>query len=210
MLSNPLHVILLAIIPTIGFGQTIPVEVMIGGKEYRYQHFFAKPITGNSRLGFFHTSSMYFFYDEGKNIEMMSQSYVTYQVGSYVKAAVGTFYASVPGFKTSGALQLAHSRKDLLLLVVPRIDLWKNPSYEIMSLLEYRPSISDRVHLYTRLQVLSNYGLTQHNRSYQNLRIGLGGKNTQFGIALNLDQYGSEVVLNRSWGVFLRHELKSQ
>jgi len=197
------------VIISIFFGQAqiIPVEIMIGNEEYRYQHFFGKKIKQDSHFGFFHTHSMYHFFDEAKSLELMSQSYLTYELHRSVKAAIGTFYATVPGFKPSGAIQFTLIRDHFFLLAVPRIDITSNPSYEVMTLMEYRPPIIGKLNLYSRLQLLANYDHYKHNRSYQNLRIGIGIRFTQLGIAFNIDEYGSELKTETSWGVFLRHEL---
>lgn len=52
---------------------------------------------------------------------------------------------------------------------------------------------------------MSNYG-RNHNRSYQNFRMGLDVTKTQFGLALNVDEFGNEIVTSWNWGLFLRHE----
>ena len=191
----------------ISFSQNIPVEVVLSDKDYRYQHFFFKELAPESRFGFFHTSSMYFFYDEKRKTEMMSQSYLTLDINRSITVLGGTFYANVPGFKASGALQYKYVKDNLFVLVAPRIDLWKDPSYELFTLAEYRPPISKRLSLYTRVQTMSNFSQARHNRSYQNVRLGVGNKYTQAGLALNYDQYGSEVSTVMSMGVFLRHSL---
>lgn len=190
-----------------GYTQTVPVELVYSDKDYRYQHFFFKELKPASRFGFFHTSSMYTFHDEERATEMMSQSYVTYKINPSLTVLAGTFYASIPGFTPSASLQYKYAQKNLFVLVVPRVDLRNNPSYELMSLTEYKPSISKGLYLYSRLQLLSNFQHTTHNRSYQNVRIGVGSEKTQGGFALNYDQYGSEVHKVLSMGVFLRHEL---
>ncbi len=189
--------------------QSIPIESMVGNERYFYQHSFFKELKTDSRFGFFHTSSMHIVYEEqGKN-EMMSQSYLTYKITSFMKIAVGTFYATKPGFKISGALQFTFRERNLLFVMVPRVDLWKNSAYEIMSLLEYRPPISERISLYSRVQIMSNYGPIHHNRSYQNFRVGLGVQNLQFGLALNVDEYGREMRTHHNKGIFIRYELRN-
>ncbi|HCM75654.1 MAG TPA: hypothetical protein DIS90_04695 [Cytophagales bacterium] len=190
-----------------GLAQVIPVEVVVSDQDYRYQHFFAKELKPSSRFGMFHTHSMYAFHEKEKPTEMMSQVYVSYSITQSLSALAGTFYASVPGFKASGALQYKYIQNDVFVLVAPRIDLWENPSYELFALAEYRPAISRHLSIYSRLQMMTNFTQTTHNRSYQNLRVGLGKKSTQAGFSINYDQYGSEGHAVLSMGIFLRHEL---
>ena len=187
-------------------GQIIPVEAMLGHKNYYYQHSFSRPITG-TKLGFFHTSSFYHFNREKTN-EIMSQAYVTYALNPSFKLAVGSFYASAPGFRMSAAIQVVKKMRDVTFVFVPRFDLKKNASAEIMTFVEYRPLIKKSVRLYTRAQAMSNYGPENHNRSYQNFRIGIDFNKTQFGLALNVDEYGKEIQTARNFGIFIRHELQ--
>lgn len=187
-------------------GQVIPVEAMLGHQNYYYQHSFSRSIT-DTKLGFFHTSSFYHFHHAKKN-EIMSQAYVTYAFHPSVKLAVGSFYSSVPGFKVSMAIQVVKKMPDVTFVFVPRFDVRKNASAEIMTYIEYRPLIKKFVRLYTRAQAMSNYGPENHNRSYQNFRIGIDFKKTQFGFALNVDEYGKEVRTARNLGVFIRYELQ--
>jgi hypothetical protein len=184
--------------------QSVAAEIMAGDKNYLYQHSFSRSFD-KTRFSFFHTSSLYAFYGQKKLAEIMSQSYITYTLNPHLKLAVGTFYASVPGFKPAAAFQIIKKTKDVLFILVPRMDLWKNPSGEVMMLLEYRPAIRGQVNFYSKLQLMSNYG-PHHNRSYQNLRVGLDIRNASFGLAVNVDEYGDEITTSRNWGIFLRHD----
>jgi hypothetical protein len=90
--------------------------------------------------------------------------------------------------------------------MVPRIDLKKNGSYEIMTLLQYNPPITKTISLHSRAQLMSNYG-EHHNRSYQNFRLGLEHARTAAGFALNIDERGKEIQTQHNWGVFIRYIL---
>ena len=187
--------------------QPVPLEAMAGHNYYWYQQVVAKSFSTQSRFGFFHTSSLHVYYDREQTDEVMTQSYLTYRLSPAVTAALGTFYATGPGFTPAFALQLLKQRRHLTLLAVPRVDLWKGATYEIMALLEYTPPLGERVNLYTRLQVMSNHGPRGHNRSYQNVRAGLQLKAFGVGLALNVDEYGRETGPATNLGVFLRKEL---
>lgn len=182
------------------------LEAMAGDENYFYQHTFSRAL-GNSRFGFFHTSSLHAFYDRDDLNELMSQSYITYPLTGFAKLAVGTFYASQPGISPAAVLQLGYATRDFKALVVPRVDLQKNGSIEMMMLLEYNPMINERLQFYSRAQFMTNYGPYHHNRSYQNFRAGLQVKHTAVGIALNIDERGSDITTLHNLGIFLRYEL---
>lgn len=182
------------------------LEAMAGEENYFYQHTLAKSI-GRSRFGFFHTSSLHAFYDGDELNELMSQSYVTYALAGFAKLAVGTFYASKPGISLAAAIQLRYVRGDFKASLVPRIDLQKEGSVEMMLLLEYNPAITNRLQFYSRAQFMTNYGPYHHNRSYQNFRLGLQVKQTAAGVALNVDERGKDISPIYNLGVFIRYEL---
>ena len=105
--------------------QAVPVEIMVGNEHYWYQHVIAKKFTSSSRAGFFHVSSLHVFFDRDRTDEIMSQSYLTYEVAPGVVAAVGTFYSTGPGLSPSFALQLSKKYRDFAFMLVPRVDLQK-------------------------------------------------------------------------------------
>ena len=186
--------------------QSIPVETFIGAKNYWYQHVVVKQLP-EKRLGFFHVSSLYAFYDRARGDELMSQSYLTYLLVPGVKLAVGSFYANIPGFSASAAIQFYKKVNDLTILVVPRADLSSKPAVETMVMMEYRPPLTKTTRLYARLQAMSSVVNARHNRSYQSARIGLDIKNIQFGVAFSVDEYGPETITQHNAGIFIRTEL---
>jgi hypothetical protein len=190
----------------ISLAQSVPVEAMVGHENYWYQHSVFRQFSSKSKFGFFHVSSLHVFYDEHKIDEIMSQSYVTYRLTSGVNLALGSFYATGPGFSPAVAVQLMKKTRDLLILVVPRTDLQKKATYEVMAMAEYRPMFTEKVGMYVRAQLMSNYG-THHNRSYQNFRLGVSVNKVQFGLAMNLDEYGKETQTRHNLGLFIRTEL---
>jgi hypothetical protein len=190
----------------VAHAQAISVEGMVGSKNYFYQHTFALPLA-NSRFSVFHTSSMHLLYKEREKNEVMTQSYLTYPLAGFVRLALGTFYASQPGISPALAAQFQFRHRHFSTLVVPRVDLKRNGSIEAMTLFEYVPPINERASLYTRVQLMSNYGPHAHNRSYQNFRLGVTNKKTTTGLALNVDERGPEKQTQHNWGVFLKYNL---
>ncbi|NBB22994.1 hypothetical protein GVN20_26800 [Runella sp. CRIBMP] len=186
--------------------QPTTIETMVGKQNYFYQHTISKSL-GSSRFGFMHTSSLHAFYEGDDMNELMSQTYVTYSVMRFLKLGLGTFYASKPGISPAVSLQFRYAHRDFQAFLVPRVDLKKNGSVEMMILLEYTPAITERIHFYSRAQFMTNYGPKHHNRSFQNFRAGLHIRQTVVGIALNIDQRGKTISTLYNPGVFLRYEL---
>jgi hypothetical protein len=187
------------------YAQSTILEGMLGNENYFYQHTLSGRIS-SSRFGFFHVSSLHAFYKSDDLNELMSQSFITYPLTGFAKLAVGTFYASKPGISPTAAVQFGYTNNDFSASVVPRIDIQKNGSVEIMMLFEYHPNINDRIQFYSLAKFMTNYGPYHHNRSYQNFRTGLQVKQTVVGMALNIDERGSDLMTLYNWGLFLRYE----
>lgn len=190
------------------YAQTIPVEAMLGNQNYFYQHTFARPWAAQSRWGLFHTASLYaFHYQEGRN-EIMNQSYLTYGISPFAKVALGSFYASAPGFSPSASVQLFFRRKHFSFALSPRADIRIKGSFDAMLLVDYRPPINERFWMVYRFQTMSNWGGKGHNRSYQNFRLGIGHRQAQAGLAFNMDEYGPDINTYYNLGVFIRYDFE--
>ncbi len=184
------------------FAQSVPLEIMGGQRNFWYQHVMGKNFE-NSKFGHFHVSSLHAFYDATPE-ELMSQSYLTYQINENVKPGIGLFYSSAPGFVPSLNVQLMHKGKNHFILAIPRVDIVNDPSYDVMLMTEYFPKLNHNTTLYTRIQVMLNYTGTQHNRSYQNIRAGVNLGTIQVGVAANFDAYGKRVQYQKNYGLFIR------
>lgn len=184
--------------------QSIPVEIFSGHLAYRYQHSFSGQIS--NRLGISHSSTLLESYTE-KETEIMTQSYLTLSLGKNVKLGLGTFYASAPGFSPSLNVQFMQKKSNWMWIIVPRIDLKEKPSYDVMTMLEYRPQLTQTLKLYSRIQLMENFTGTTHNRGYNHIRVGIDVKKIQLGLASGLESYGKKYECWENYGLFFRTEL---
>jgi len=187
--------------------QPVAVELMVGRNLYWYQHTLARKIGNSEKAGFFHVSSMHAFFGDNRNSEIMSQSYFTYVIMPGVTGTLGTHYSSGPGWAPSIAIQLYKRSGDFTLMLVPRADILKRHTFDAMTLIEFTPRLFGELRLYTRMQAMSNFSENQHNRSYQNFRIGINVRKVQVGAAINIDEYGSETKTHHNTGFFLKTAL---
>jgi hypothetical protein len=140
----PLFIVLM-LLGKMNYAQKIPVEAMTGTENYWYQHVVAKPFSPNSSFGFFNVSTLHIFYNDEQVDEIMSQSYITYRVNGNFFLQAGSFYVSGPGFSPSLGFQLVKQVGDLFFLLVPRVDIKRNGSYDAMAILQYRPKVTDNL-----------------------------------------------------------------
>ncbi len=203
---------LILIVVKLAVAQPINLEVMAGNDYLFYQHLIAKKFAAQSPFGFMHIANVSNRYQTdikkgGRPNEVMNQVYITSALNKHFTLLTGIFYNHVTGIRASAGIQFAMPFKNGLFVTVPRADIEHRGSVEMMSMLEYQPAITKTVKLYSRLQVMSNYGAFRHNRSYQRLRLGINLKGVQFGAAMNLDEYGKESKLYFNTGIFIRKEI---
>jgi hypothetical protein len=191
--------------------QPFTAEAMAGNDYLFYQHLVVKKFSAQSRFGLMHIANVITRYQPdpakgGKPHELMNQAYLTTSISKSVTLLTGLFYNNVTGTRAAIGLQYARPFKNGLFVTVPRADLEHHGSVELMCMLEYRPTLGKNLKLYTRLQVMSNYGAYHHNRSYQRFRLGVSLRHLQVGLGMNLDEYGRAPETRVNAGFFIRKE----
>ena len=188
------------------YAQPIPVELMSGHKFTSVDVSLSKSFTKDSRLGFFHMNTLVIDYNDKSENSFILQDLLTYQLVKNLKIVGGAFYG-MPGFNTTVGFQYYYPGKNFSLLFAPRINITEEPSYDFMTILQYKTGISDNTKLVTRLKLLNLFDANQHIKSYQWLRVGLEMKGTQFGLAFDFDEYGPDPSVQYNFGLFIRREI---
>lgn len=192
--------------------QPMNMEGMPGNKYFFYQHSLSRQLGEKSRFNVKHIASVIARYNTnaesgGKANEIMNQAYLGFRLFKNLSFHAGGFYTDATNLRASAAIQFNLQRKDLLVVIIPRTDIMKQGAFDIFTLLEYKPVVADQVKLYLRIQTMSNFGPDHHNRGYQQFRLGLNAKSTQFGLGLNLDEYGEKLKMYSNWGIFIKKEI---
>lgn len=189
--------------------QYAPVEVMAGHQYFNYQHSFHRKLSTNSKIGWTHITNLMRRYvtqpeKGGRPNEIMNQVYLTTNLSNNLMVMGGIFFTPVTDMKISFAGQYAYRTKTVSLILNPRFDLGNKFTYELFGLAEFRPTISPVMYLYGRIQFMTNHSKDGHNRSYQQLRIGIERNKIQLGIASTFDQYGTKLIPTANTGIFIR------
>lgn len=209
-MKNIIQTIALSIIITPAYAQ--PVEFLVGHQYIYYQHAITKSYKPNSSFGLMHIASTLLRYNivqkETKMYnELMNQVYLRYKLRGSLAILGGFHFTTTTKFKPSIAFQYGYHKKELFVLLQPRIDIWQSPSYELFGLAEYKPRLSKMIALYSRIQFLTSRGAGQHGRSYQQFRLGIDYHSTQTGFGLQLDEYGPYAKLYWNVGVFIKKDI---
>jgi hypothetical protein len=186
--------------------QPIPVELMMGNKYGTVNLAFSRNFSPTSRLGFFHMNTVQFDYKDDNKNSFILQDLMYVETFKNLRVAGGVAY-SPGGFDPTVGLQYVISGKKLLFLFAPRVNIESDPSYDIMTILQYKPQINEKLKLYTRLQMLNLFNSDGNIKSYQWLRLGVEMKGIQFGLAADFDEYGPDPSVTGNYGVFIRKEI---
>lgn len=186
--------------------QPIPVELMAGNKYGTVNLAFGKNFSPTSKFGFFHMNTIQFDYKDKNNNSFIIQDLAYFEVIKNLRIAGGVAYSKA-GLDPTAGLQYAYNSKKMLILFAPRVNIESDPSYDVMTIIQYKPDISDKVKLYTRLQFLNLFNSDGNIKAYQWFRLGLEMKGIQFGLAYDIDEYGPNPTATGNFGVFVRKEI---
>jgi hypothetical protein len=78
----------------------------------------------------------------------MNQSYLTFCFHQLLTAKGGLFYTNVGGYRPTIGLQFFCHNKHWAATASPRIDIIKNGSYELFTMVEFSHSIGKDIKLY--------------------------------------------------------------
>lgn len=183
----------------------IPVELFFGNEALYSQLVLARDFSPSSKFSLFSLSTFSSSYNEQADHDMVIINQVSYSVGKGVGLIGGLNMNATIGLSPIiGSEYVYASRK---FLAVSILSYAVNGSHDLglFGLYEFKPPISDKLALYTRLQFLYERGLqeSQHNRSFIYLRFGLKKNKLNFGFGANLDQYGPQKEFKANYGAFV-------
>jgi hypothetical protein len=195
-------------------GAPILIELIAGNKGSAFELITSKQFSHSSKFGFFNVSSFDGDYKEvNQNSDFLSQSYLTAEVWRDISlvaglSAIGSSTTPLTVRPTAG-LQYLLAGPDFIVLFLPRFDLTQTYNFETFALLEYKPMLSKKWGIYSRVEGLYNYNtkLRFHEISSIYLRLGLSYNNFQFGAGTNLDFYGPDNQNASNFGVFIKTDL---
>ena len=186
--------------------QPAPIE-LAGGHKYGSVNFvFNKKFSQTSRFGFFHMNTVQFYYKEDSQNSFLLQDLLFVETFKNLRVATGIVY-SKGGFNPTAGLQYLFSGEKFMVLIAPRVNIESDPSYDVMTIIQYKPKLNDNLKLFTRVQMLNLFGSEGNIKSYQWFRVGFETKGIQFGLAANMDEYGPNPSIETNFGLFIRKEI---
>lgn len=110
-----------------------------------------------------------------------------------------------PGSFATLALQYQYQTGPLRFLYAAGATYQTGLTLEQSLILEYNPLLQPGTSAYFRLQAIANTDFTQYQRGIQQFRAGIQQETTQYGVALNLDQFNNGARQLENAGIFIRY-----
>jgi len=145
------------------------------------------------------------FYED-KNSVFAGTTTLNYEFIKNLSVSGGVATNSIDGIHPILGLNYAYVNKNMLLVIAPSIDFIDDKSLEALVLYEYKPRISKKLNLYSRIQFMYNHNIKQevHNRSYLNLRLGVSLNSISIGLSSNFDAFGPFKIKKENYGLFAK------
>jgi hypothetical protein len=195
----------------------IPVEILLGHEKTSIDLMFFKYLKkhdgNNSRVLFFNRNRASIDYRQTSSAYLPQFGFT--EALSYNHPAWKGFAPVVVaqllnrGIYPKAGLQYAKLAKDFTFFSWVVAELQQEPNVDFFVLTRYTPPLSERLHLYTQLELVNAFP-TVENKTFsliQRFRLGLKTKDWQYGLGLDLSQNGRNTWTNTdNLGLFLRHE----
>jgi len=190
--------------------QITQLELASGLKKTDFTSFSLRELSPNAK---FSVGTLAFFqkYHQEESLmfdEAGVHSTIYWNINQAISIGPGLYYNSVAGFSQRLSILYAIKSQHFVLTAIPTIAHVEQTGLingELFLQMQLTLPIKEDWQILLSAQTLTNWEkLSQHTRSFQQLRFGADKQATQFGLAIDFDQYGDSPVTRTSLGVFVR------
>ena len=190
--------------------QITQLELASGLKKTDFTSFSLRPLTKNDK---FSVGTLAFFQKYHQQEDQMFDetgvhSTLYWNINSAISIGPGLYYNSVAGFSQRLSILYAIQSPHFVLTAIPTIAHTEETGFingEMFLQMQLTQPLKGDWKLLLSAQMLTTWDkFSSHARSFQQLRAGLDKQATQFGLAIDLDQYGDSPITRTSIGVFVR------
>jgi hypothetical protein len=188
--------------------QPIPAELMLGNKYGTLKMIVSKNFSETSKFGIFHINILQFDYLHNVENGLMLQDLLFFEPIKNFRITGGGLYSDKAGFLPTAGMQYKLNKKSLFLLLSPRINFndGKNEG-DIFSIFQMTSKINEKLNFVVGIQSLFLFNRDGNIKSLQDLRLGIGFKHTQIGIAAGLEQVGPKYKSFSNFGIFIEQSI---
>ena len=193
-----------------GIAQLTQLEVVSGGSKTDFTSFSIQTLNKRKTLSI---STLAFFqkYHQQKNEafdESGVQGTLFFKLNKRFSIGPSLYHNSVAGFSERLSFMATHRSQKLLITIIPSVvhsQQLKSVGGEYFMQMQFQQPIKSKWDIIANVQMLSYWNkFSIHERSFQQIRTGISYNSSQFGLAIDIDQYGSEPVRKTSIGIFLK------
>ena len=190
--------------------QITQLELASGLKKTDFTSFSLRELSPNAK---FSVGTLAFFqkYHQEESLmfdEAGVHSTIYWNINQAISIGPGLYYNSVAGFSQRLSILYAIKSQHFVLTAIPTIAHVEQTGLingELFLQMQLTLPIKEDWQILLSAQTLTNWEkLSYHARSFQQLRFGVDKQATQFGLAIDFDQYGDSPVNRTSLGVFVR------
>lgn len=200
----------------IAFAQ-IPVEVFVGHKkataDIMFFKFFKNKEAQNSDWLFFNRNRASIDYTMTSSTNLPQFGFteaISYNNKKWKGfAPVAVVQILNKGVYPKVGIQFAKIKKDYTIFTWVVCETLENPNIDFFFLGRYTPKLTDKLNLFTQLELVNALPTLETNNFnfVQRLRLGLKVKEYQFGLGADFTALGrNNFITTQNIGVFLRHE----
>lgn len=185
--------------------QTI-VETAVTDDNLFFEAWLAKPIDKDYKFVLFNLNTAEYNFDSEETI-FMSYTIVSYDWIKGFGPALGTRLLKDRAVGLGGVQYTFYSEKFFITTNFTS-EIKSNPDFELFSIVQYRPKLSEKVKGFFQGQFSFNFNAEEHLFSFQQFRLGTDSGLVQAGFALNQFQFGPDWDYDIQPGLFFRLEFK--
>lgn len=186
------------------------LELASGIAKTDFTSFSIRPIDDEKRVSVSTLAFFQKFHEEENTIydELGAQTTAFWNFSKYISIGPSLYYNSVSGFSERISLLFSQKTANFSFAAIPSIAHMESTNFingELFVQIQWTQSIKNEWNALLSATMLSHWDqFLTHSRSFQQLRIGLSYKTTQFGFATDFDQYGKAPETETSVGLFIR------
>lgn len=193
--------------------QVTQLELTAGFNKSDFNYFNIKPLDEKNKFSVSTLSFFQKFYhkEDLPYDETGVQASVYRNFSKSARLGPSLYYNSVAGFSEKISFLFLNEGKHVVIVVIPSVfhtERDNNVNGDVFIQIQYSRYIKNNWSVLTYTQLLTTWKkFSEHTRSFQQVRTGVAYKNNQFGVSIDFDEYGSELITKTTIGIFLRKVL---
>ena len=190
--------------------QITQMELASGLNKTDFTSFALRPLTQSAQFSVGTLAFLQKFHEQENGMfdEAGVHATVYWNINKVISIGPGLYYNSIAGFSERLSMLYTIRSQHFVLAAIPTIahsEVTGHINGEMFLQMQWTQPLKGDWKLLLSAQMLTYWDkFSYHSRSFQQIRAGFDKQATQFGLAIDFDQYGISPVTRTSIGVFVR------